>query len=220
MEIDWLWSRHSFSFADYFDPDHMGFSVLRVLNEDRIQPARGFGMHSHHDMEILTWILSGELGHKDSIGNGSVIRPGDAQRMSAGSGIRHSEMNPSPDTPVHLLQIWIEPATKGIDPGYEQRSIPTEARSGRLGLIASPNGADGSVTLHQDVRVFAATLSPGDLVSYEMDAGRQGWVQLVEGDLSVGGVALTSGDAAAISEERSLELRSESSAELLFFDLP
>jgi hypothetical protein len=219
-ELDWLQSRHSFSFGDYHDPAHMGFRTLRVINEDHVAPAKGFGFHPHRDMEILTWVLAGELEHKDSLGNGSVIRPGDAQRMSAGSGIVHSETNPSPDATVHLLQIWILPERRGIAPGYEQKRIPDDARRGRLALIASPDGADGSLVLHTDARVYDGVLERGDEVALALP-GRAGWLQVARGAVRLaGGEELVAGDAAAVQGELELRLVATEPAEVLAFDLP
>jgi len=215
----WLLAKHTFSFADYRDPRFTRFRTLRVLNEDVVQPGQGFGTHPHADMEILTWVLSGELQHKDSMGNGSVIRPGEAQRMSAGTGVTHSEFNPSKSEPVHLLQIWIFPREKGLPPGYEQRAFPEEARRGRLALIGSPDGADGSVTLQQDARVHAALLSPGDTVEHELLPGRGAWVQVTRGTLTLNGEPLEAGDGAAVEDVPMLTLSAGSDAELLLFDL-
>jgi hypothetical protein len=219
-ELDWLQSRHSFSFGDYHDPAHMGFRTLRVINEDHVAPAKGFGFHPHRDMEILTWVLAGELEHKDSLGNGSVIRPGDAQRMSAGSGIVHSETNPSPDATVHLLQIWILPERRGIAPGYEQKRIPDDARRGRLALIASPDGADGSLVLHTDARVYDGVLERGDEVALALP-GRAGWLQVARGAVRLaGGEELGAGDGVAVQGEPELRLVATEPAEVLAFDLP
>jgi hypothetical protein len=217
----WLDTRHTFSFADYRDERFMGFSDLRVINEDRVKPGRGFGTHGHRDMEILSYVLEGELGHRDSMGNGSTIRPGEVQRMSAGTGVTHSEMNPSPDHPVHFLQIWILPAEQGIRPGYEQRAFPEAERRGRLRLLASADGRDGSVTLHQDAAMLGAILAPGDHVRHEIPSGRVAWVQVARGEVSVNGKDLRAGDGLAAVDEAALEIRGGGSgdADVLVFDL-
>jgi quercetin 2,3-dioxygenase len=216
----WLDSFHSFSFADYYDPDHMGYGVLRVINEDWVQPGTGFGMHGHHDMEIITYLLEGELEHKDSMGNGSIIVPGDVQRMSAGTGVRHSEYNPSPKEPVHLLQIWIEPNVRGIAPSYEQRSIPASEKRGRLRLIASADGRDGSVTIHQDVAVYAVVLDGTDALTHALAPGRRAYVHAARGRVRVSGSTLQAGDAAKIADEPAVTLDAANRAEVLLFDLP
>ena len=215
----WLDTWHTFSFADYYDPAHMGFRALRVINEDRVAPGQGFGTHGHRDMEIVTCVLEGSLQHKDSLGTGSVIRPGDVQRMSAGTGVRHSELNASTSEPVHFLQIWIEPATTGIAPGYEQKAFSDEDKRGRLRLVASPDGADGSVTIHQDVKVYDSLLAAGDEVSYQLDGNRHAWVQVIKGAATVNGAPLGPGDGAAMSEEISLNIKASKDAEILLFDL-
>ncbi len=215
----WLDTHHSFSFADYRDPAHMNFRDLRVINEDRVQPGRGFAPHSHRDMEIVTYLLAGALAHEDDLGNGSTIRPGDVQRMSAGSGITHSEFNASKSEPVHLLQIWILPEANGLAPGYEQKHFPAEARSGTLCLVASRSGRDGSVALHQDVDLYASLLAPGQSVSLALRSGRHAWVQLARGTLELSGARLEAGDGAALSAERELRLTALSESELLVFDL-
>jgi quercetin 2,3-dioxygenase len=215
----WLVSRHSFSFADYYDPAHMGFRALRVINEDRVAPARGFGTHGHRDMEILSYVLEGELGHKDSIGTGSVIKPGDVQRMSAGTGVRHSEMNPSPDEPVHFLQIWLVPSKNGIAPSYEQKAFPDAEKRGRLRLVASPDGQDGSVTIHTDARLYAGLFDTGESAELELAPGRHAWVQVARGEIEVNGQQLVEGDGAALSKETPVSLRGVSSGEVLIFDL-
>ena len=216
----WLQSFHSFSFADYYDPAHMGFGPLRVINEDRVAPGSGFGTHGHRDMEIISYVLDGELAHKDSMGNGSVIRPGDVQRMSAGSGVRHSEYNHAKDRTTHFLQIWIEPNVTGIAPGYEEKRFADADKQGRLRLIASPDGADGSVRIHQDARLYAARLSAGQSLAADLPAGRLGYLHLVRGALTVNGVRLEGGDAAKMRDETRLEIGAEGEAELLLFDLP
>jgi quercetin 2,3-dioxygenase len=216
----WLDSFHSFSFADYYDPEHMGYSVLRVINEDRVQPGTGFGMHGHRDMEIITYLLAGKLEHKDSMGNGSVIVPGDVQRMSAGKGILHSEYNPSPDEPVHLLQIWIEPNVRSIPPSYEQRHVGSAEKRGQLRLIASPDGRDGSVTIHQDASVFAALLDGTDTAIHPLAPGRHAYVHVARGRVRVNGERLDAGDALQIAAEDSVTLDDPEAAEVLLFDLP
>jgi redox-sensitive bicupin YhaK (pirin superfamily) len=216
---DWLDSWHTFSFNRYYDARHMGFRDLRVINEDFVAPATGFGAHSHRDMEIITYIVSGALEHKDSMGNTSVIRPGDAQRMSAGTGVTHSEHNPSTDAPTHLLQIWILPERDGLPPGYEQREFVPEGARGGLRLIASRTGSDGAVKVHQDVEVYAATLGEGEEVAYELRSGRHAWVQLIKGSLRLNEVELRAGDGAAVSEEERLVMRAGEPCEILLFDL-
>ena len=218
-QVGWLDSRHTFSFGEYRDPNHMGFRSLRVINEDRVIPGAGFPTHSHRDMEILTYVLSGALAHQDSLGTGSVIRPGEVQRMSAGTGISHSEFNHSRTEPVHFLQIWILPARPGQPPGYEQKQFPAEARRGRLLLIADPAGTDGAVTVHQDVRLYAADLEAGQSLSYAPPAGRHTWLQVARGLVELNGDELRAGDGAAISNEPQIELASSAGAEVLLFDL-
>jgi quercetin 2,3-dioxygenase len=215
----WLDTRHTFSFADYRDPTHMGFRSLRVINEDRVQPGQGFGMHPHRDMEIVSYVVSGALAHQDSMGNGSTIRPGELQRMSAGTGVVHGEFNHSRTEPVHFLQIWILPARLGQPPGYEQKRFAEEERRGRLRLLGSPDGADGSVTIHQDVRLHAALLAPGQAVTHPLAEGRHAWVQVVRGEVEAAGERLAQGDGAAISGEPALALRGVKDAEVLVFDL-
>jgi redox-sensitive bicupin YhaK (pirin superfamily) len=215
--IGWLDSRHTFSFGDYHDPAHMGFRSLRVINDDRITPAAGFGTHPHRDMEIFTWVLDGALAHEDSLGNGSVIRPGDAQRMSAGTGIRHSEFNHARSEPCRLLQIWILPERSGIEPGYEQKAYAPAELQGQLRLIGSRDGREGSITLHQDVALYAGRLGPGQSASLSLAPGRHAWVQVARGAIELNGQALGEGDGAAASGEQRLELRGE--GEVLVFDL-
>ena len=219
-EHGWLDSRHTFSFADYYDPDHMGYGPLRVINEDRVEPAAGFPTHGHRDMEIISYVLDGALEHKDSLGTGSVIRPGDVQRMSAGTGVRHSEFNASKTEPVHFLQIWIEPDTQGVKPGYEQKRFEAADLTGRMRLIASPDGADGSVRIQQDARVYATKLGASDGVSHRLAAGRRAYVQVARGEAVVNGQRLSAGDGAAVEAEAEIKLSSASSAEVLVFDLP
>jgi len=215
----WLDSRHTFSFADYHDPDHMGFRSLRVINEDRVRPGQGFGTHPHRDMEILSYVLEGALEHKDSMGTSSVIRPGEVQRMSAGSGVRHSEYNPSRTDPVHFLQIWILPEKQGLQPGYEQREFPDPERRNRLRLVASRNGREGSLTIHQDVDLYATLLEGGGKVAHVLAPGRHAWVQVTRGSVTLNGQAMDAGDGAAVSGEKSLELSASENAEVLIFDL-
>ena len=219
-KLGWLDSYHTFSFDRYYDPKHMSFRHLRVLNEDWVEGGKGFPMHPHRDMEILTYILEGALEHRDSLGTGSVIRPGEVQKMSAGRGITHSEFNASPDERVHLLQIWIMPARLGLDPGYEQKQIPIEANSG-LRLIAAPDGRDGAVTIHQDTEVYAARLKSGAEATHALKPGRHAWVQVARGGVTLNGVAMQAGDGAAVSQEEEIKVRAEegAEAELLVFDL-
>jgi len=216
----WLDSYHSFSFADYHDPAHMGFGPLRVINEDRVQPGMGFGTHGHRDMEIVSYVLDGQLEHKDSMGTGSIIKPGDVQRMSAGRGVQHSEYNPSRTAGVHFLQIWIEPSVRGIPPGYEQTHIAAEDKRGRLRLIASPDGADGSVTIHQDARVYAALLDGDEGVAHVLTPGRRAYVHVARGRAHVNGIALGAGDAAKLTDEAAIRIDRAAAAEILLFDLP
>ena len=217
---DWLDSRHSFSFGEYHDPDHMGVSVLRVINEDHIAPGRGFGTHPHNDMEIVTYLLSGELEHRDSMGNGSVIRPGDIQRMSAGSGVTHSEVNPSSSDEAHLLQVWFLPNRRGVEPGYAQRTLSEGEREGRLALLISPDGRDGSVAAHTDARMYATILQPGQGVAHEFDDQRLAYVQVARGVVELDGTRLQAGDAATVSEVPACVIRAIEPAEVLLFDLP
>jgi len=217
--LGWLDSRHTFSFGDYHDPEHMGFRALRVINEDRVQPGRGFGTHGHRDMEILSYVLDGELGHKDNMGTGSVIRPGDVQRMSAGTGVLHSEANPSPSAPVHFLQIWILPERRGLAPGYEQKRFEAPEKQGQLRLVASPDGRDGSITVHQDVDLYASVLRPGESARLVLRPGRHAWIQVARGEVTLNGQTLVQGDGAAVSEESAIELTGTADAEVLVFDL-
>ena len=216
----WLDSWHSFSFADYHDAAHMGFGPLRVINEDRVEPGMGFGTHGHRDMEIVSYVLDGELSHQDSMGNGSTIVPGDVQRMSAGRGVRHSEFNPSKSAPVHFLQIWIEPARTGIDPGYEQKHVSATAKRGQLRLIASPDGRDGSVTVHQDATIYAALLDGAESARLDLAPGRRAYVHVARGTIHANGTALAAGDAAMIEGETAIVLDHGQAAEVLLFDLP
>lgn len=216
----WLKSHHTFSFANYYDPKHMGFGPLRVINEDRVDPGQGFGAHGHRDMEIISYVLDGSLAHKDSMGNGSALRYGDVQRMSAGAGVLHSEFNPSASAPVHFLQIWIEPDVKGIEPSYEEKHFDAVSKQGRLRLIASPDGRDGSVLIHQDAMLYASILNGGDQVKYELTPGRIVYVHVIRGRATVNGVELTGGDALKISREDTVTLGNAEAAEVLLFDLP
>lgn len=215
----WLDTYHTFSFANYYDPEQMGFRHLRVINEDRVSPGQGFGTHSHRNMEILTFILAGALEHKDSLGTGAIIQPGEVQRMSAGRGITHSEFNPSDTEPVHLLQIWILPAQQGLTPSYEQKAFPLAERQGQLRLIAAPDGRDGAVTIHQDVDLYTTVLEPGQSVHHALKCDRHAWVQVAQGDIQLNGQTLQAGDGAAISQLEALDLSTTSGGELLLFDL-
>lgn len=217
--LGWLDTHHTFSFADYYDPNHMGFADLRVINDDVIAPGRGFGTHPHRDMEIITYVLEGALEHRDSMGNGSVMRPGDVQRMSAGTGVTHSEFNHSKEEPVHLLQIWLLPDRKDHKPGYEQKHFTDDDKRGRLRLIASNDGDDGSVAVHQDVRVYAALLDGEEAVSHEVEQGRVAWVQIARGTVAVNGQTLEAGDGAAIEAPGSLEFTDGKQGEILLFDM-
>ena len=215
----WLESYHTFSFADYYEPSFMGFRALRVINEDRVQPGQGFGTHSHRDMEIVTYVLEGALAHKDSLGTGSIIRPGDVQRMSAGTGVAHSEFNHSPTELVHFLQIWILPEEEGLAPSYEQRSFPEAERTDRLCLVASRDAREGSVKVHQDVDLHAATLFSGAALEHSLRAGRHAWLQVARGKLSANDQLLSAGDGAAFSDESAVSLVAREPAEILLFDL-
>jgi redox-sensitive bicupin YhaK (pirin superfamily) len=217
----WLDSRHTFSFGEYYDPRHMGFGALRVINEDRVSPGKGFGTHGHQDMEIISYVLEGALEHKDSIGTGSVIRPGDVQVMSAGTGIRHSEFNPSKTEPVHFLQIWIIPDRESIEPRYEQKSFSDAEKHGRLRLVGSAKGQHGSVVIHQDVKLFAGRLNVGEQVTHALAPGRKGWLQVVRGAVNMNGHELGVGDGVAIEGEPSLNVSAKTDgSEILVFDLP
>jgi redox-sensitive bicupin YhaK (pirin superfamily) len=218
-KTDWLDSRHTFSFADYFDPKHLGFGKLRVINDDVVAPSNGFGRHAHRDMEILSVVLEGALEHGDSMGNGSVIRPGDVQRMTAGTGVLHSEANPSATERVRFLQIWIEPEKRGLTPSYEQRHFGEADRRGVLRLIASRDGRDGSVTVHQDVSLYAGLLAAGQHVEVAMAPGRRAWVQVARGAVTVNGESLREGDGAAIEEEPRVTVEGRDESEVLVFDL-
>jgi redox-sensitive bicupin YhaK (pirin superfamily) len=216
----WLKSFHTFSFADYFDPEHVEFGPLRVINEDRVQAGAGFGTHGHRDMEIISYVLAGELAHKDSMGNGSTLRPGDVQRMSAGTGVRHSEFNPNPSEPVHFLQIWIQPAQRNIEPGYEEKRFALEEKRGRLRLIVSPDRADGSLLIHQDARVYAGLFTGGERADLEVAQGRRIYAHVARGALTANGAALAAGDALRITDGGKLALSNARDAEVLVFDLP
>jgi quercetin 2,3-dioxygenase len=215
----WLDTKHTFSFSDYWDPRWMGFRSLRVINEDHVAPATGFPTHPHADMEIITYVLEGKLEHKDSLGTGSVILPGDGQRMTAGRGIRHSEFNPSETEQVHLYQIWILPEKKGLEPSYEQKSFPAEQKQGKLRLIASPDAKDGSVKINQDARLYVTLLQPGEEVSHPFGNGRHGWLQVAKGTVEVAGQNPEEGDGAAISDEQKLTIKGAKDSEVLLFDL-
>lgn len=215
----WLDSYHTFSFANYYDPSHMGFRSLRVINEDRVQPGRGFGTHGHQDMEILTYVLEGALEHKDSIGNGAIVRPGEVQRMSAGTGIRHSEFNSSATESVHFLQIWILPDRQGLEPSYEQKAFSVAERQGKLRLIAAKDGRDGAVTIHQDVNLYSAILQPQDRIAYQLQPNRYAWLQVARGAVTLNGHSLNAGDGVAIAAAELLEISSDRDAEILLFDL-
>ena len=215
----WLDTYHTFSFADYYDPAQMGFRALRVMNEDRVSPGMGFGMHGHRDMEIVTYVLAGALEHKDSLGHGEVLRPGELQRMTAGSGIRHSEFNPSADQPVHLYQIWLMPRAAGLEPSYEQKAFPAAERHNQLRLVASPAGDDGSLTIQQDARLYLATLDAELSVTYELPAGRHAWLQVLRGSVELNGLPLATSDGAAIGNESQLTITATAPAEVLLFDL-
>lgn len=215
----WLDTYHTFSFANYYDPKHMGFRSLRVINEDWVSPDAGFGTHGHRDMEIITYVLSGALEHKDSIGNGSVIEPGDVQRMSAGTGIRHSEFNHSHTETVHLLQIWLLPDTQGLQPSYEQRNFSPAKTPGKLQLVAARDGREGAVTVHQDVELYAGVLKEGDRISHTLKPQRHAWVQVARGAITLNGVPLNTSDGAAISEETEVTIAATQDAEILLFDL-
>ena len=216
----WLRARHSFSFADYYDPAEMGWGVLRVINEDRVAPGAGFGRHGHRDMEIVTYILSGALEHKDSLGSGGVIRRGEVQRMTAGKGILHSEFNPSADEETHLLQIWIEPAQRGTPASYEQQALPLDEMRGRWRLVASPDGADGSTTIGQDARLWATVLAPGESIEYRLQNGSLGYVQVIYGQLEINDKNVSAGDGVKIADETDLRFLASEEAEFLLFDLP
>jgi redox-sensitive bicupin YhaK (pirin superfamily) len=215
----WLDSRHTFSFADYHDPRYMGFGTLRVINEDRVQPGQGFGTHGHRDMEIISYVLEGALEHKDSMGNGSVIRPGDVQRMTAGTGVQHSEFNHSKSELVHFLQIWILPERRNLPPGYEERKFSDDDKRDKLRLVASRDGRDGSVTVHQNVELYAALLGAGREVALSTERTRKQWLQVARGQILVGGETLSAGDGAAFAYEEAIAIRSAADSEILLFDM-
>ncbi len=218
-EHGWLDSWHTFSFADYYDPKQMGFRALRVINEDRVEAGKGFGTHPHRDMEIVSYVLEGAIQHRDSMGNGEVLRPGEVQRMTAGTGVTHSEFNPSRTEGLHFLQIWILPAKQGLKPGYEQKAFPTAERSGKLRLVAAPDGRDGALTLHQDAFIYASLLAVGERVEHPLGAGRGAWVQVTRGAIDVDGEKLGVGDGAAIEHDARVRITGERDAEFLLFDL-
>jgi hypothetical protein len=215
----WLDTKYSFSFNNYYDPRFMGFSDLRVINEDIVQPAQGFGTHGHRDMEILTYIVEGALEHRDSMGNGEVIRPHEWQRMSAGTGVRHSEFNASESDKVHLLQIWILPEREGIEPSYEQKLFPPEEKLGKLRLVASRDGRDGSLTIHQNASVYNAVLAANDKIEHSLESGRNAWIQVVRGAIELNGSKMDAGDGAAVSKEELLQFEATEPSEILLFDL-
>lgn len=215
----WLDSRHTFSFGHYYDPKFMGFGPLRVINEDRVQPGQGFDTHGHSDMEIISYVLDGALEHKDSLGTGSIIQPGDVQRMTAGTGVRHSEFNASNSEDVHFLQIWILPEAKGLAPSYEQKHFAPAERQGQLRLVASRDGRQGSITVHQDVDLYAALLADGDELTHSLAAGRKGWLQVARGSVALNGETLNAGDGAALDGAESLRIEGSGDAEVLLFDM-
>jgi len=215
----WLDTNHTFSFGDYYDPAHMGFRSLRVINDDRVAPGQGFGMHGHRDMEIVTYVLDGALEHKDSMGNGSIIRAGQLQRMTAGTGVRHSEFNPSDTEWVHFYQIWLLPRRKGLKPSYEQLAVGEKDKRGRFGLVASPDGAAGSLTIHQDAYLYLASLSPGEGVAHEIDRGRAAWLQVLRGSANVLGHDLAAGDGVAVTDEKAVSVQATVPSEVLLFNL-
>ena len=217
--LGWLNSRHTFSFGHYYDPQFMGFGSLRVINEDRVKPGQGFGTHGHSDMEIISYVLDGALEHKDSLGTGSIIQPGDVQRMTAGTGVRHSEYNASDTDPVHFLQIWILPEADGLEPGYEQKAFPAAEKQGRLRLVGSRDGRDGSVTIHQDVDLYASLLGDDDAATYELGDGRNGWVQVARGSVRLNGNELAAGDGVALKGEQTVTIEGVDAAEILLFDM-
>jgi redox-sensitive bicupin YhaK (pirin superfamily) len=215
----WLDTYHTFSFADYYDPDHMGFRALRVINEDRVRPGQGFGTHGHRDMEIVTYVLEGALEHRDSLGNGSVLRAGELQRMTAGTGVRHSEFNPSPTETVHLYQIWLLPERQGLEPSYEQRPFAEEEKAGRLRVVAAPDGRDGSLRIRQDASLYLASLSERQHVTHGLKPGRHAWLQVLRGAIEIDGRPLAAGDGAAVSDEEALTVTAARPSEVLLFDL-
>ena len=218
-DFGWLDSRHTFSFGEYYDPRYMGFRALRVINEDRVKPGYGFGTHPHRDMEIISYVLDGALAHRDSMGTGSVIRPGDVQRMSAGTGVLHSEMNPSETEPVHFLQIWLLPDERGIEPSYEEKRFSTEEKQGRLRLVAARDARDGALAIHQDVDLYAGVFPAGEGTRFTLRPGRHAWVQVARGGVALNGTTLDQGDGAAVSDEAALDLVAAEDSEILLFDL-
>jgi redox-sensitive bicupin YhaK (pirin superfamily) len=219
-DYGWLNTHHTFSFNAYHDPEHMGFRVLRVINEDRVQPGQGFGTHGHRDMEIISYVLEGELEHKDSLGHGEVLRPGEFQRMTAGTGVRHSEFNPSSTLPVHFYQIWLLPDRRGHPPSYEQKAFPDAERKGKLRLVASPGGRDGSLRIHQSAEVFLSSVDSGQTVTHALTTGRYAWLQVLRGSVHLNGVALGAGDGAAVWDEANMSVQADTPAEAMLFDLP
>jgi redox-sensitive bicupin YhaK (pirin superfamily) len=219
-DFGWLDSRHTFSFGEYYDSRYMGFRALRVINEDRVKPGYGFPTHPHRDMEIISYVLEGALAHRDSMGTGSVIRPGDVQRMSAGTGVLHSEMNPSTTEPVHFLQIWLMPEQRGIKPSYEEKRFDTAEKQGRLRLVASRDAREGALAIHQDVDLYAGVFDPGAGTRFELRLGRYAWLQVARGALTLNGEALSQGDGAAVSDETALDMSATEDTEVLLFDLP
>lgn len=217
--MGWLDSKHTFSFGHYYDPEHVGFGNLRVINEDRVKPGKGFGTHGHEDMEIISYVIDGALEHKDSMDNGSVIRPGDVQRMTAGTGVRHSEFNHSDEDQVHFLQIWILPQQEGLEPGYEERTFPDDEKQDRLRLVGSQDGRDGSVTIHQDVDLYASMLSAGAELTHGFAAGRKGWAQVVKGNIELNGQPMAAGDGAAIDGVDTVSILAQADSEVLVFDM-
>jgi len=215
----WLNTYHTFSFADYHDPAHMGFRSLRVINEDRVAPGMGFGTHGHRDMEIISYVLEGALEHKDSMGNGSVLQPGEFQRMSAGSGVRHSEFNPSPRDGAHFYQIWLLPQSRGIEPSYEQKFFAADEKQGRLRLVAAPDGRDGALRIHQDAQVFLSLLESGQQVRHDLAPARHAWLQVLRGAVEVNGLPMAAGDGAAVSDESAVTIKASKSSEVMLFDL-
>jgi redox-sensitive bicupin YhaK (pirin superfamily) len=215
----WLDTYHTFSFGDYYDPANMGFRALQVINDDRVEPGQGFGMHGHRDMEIVTYVLEGALAHKDSMGNGSIIKAGELQRMTAGTGIRHSEFNPSDKEGVHLYQIWLLPERKGLNPSYEELALGEEEKLGRFRLVAAPDGANGSMTIHQDARLYLAALLPGQAVAHGIEQGRAAWLQVLQGSVNVLGNDLSAGDSVAITDENTVAVQAAVPSEVLLFDL-
>ncbi|HSS22201.1 MAG TPA: pirin family protein [Pyrinomonadaceae bacterium] len=219
FDFGWLNTYHTFSFGDYYDPRHTRFRSLRVINEDFVAPGRGFPTHGHSDMEIITYILSGELQHRDSMGTGSIIQRGDAQRMSAGTGVTHSEANPSIESPVHLLQIWIFPSERDLQPEYEQKTFADDEKQNQLRLIVSPNGTDGSVRIHQDAKIYAALLDKDSEVKHALENGRGAWLQVAAGSVELNDISLAQGDGASVSQETEIRVRANEPAEVLLFDL-